>query len=219
MHFDDLKVIWDSQHEDTLYALDEKGLHNALLRKSRRFKRRILARDIREISIGIGASFIMLVILLSVVFDFQEWINNSLNLNVQPTSLTLGFLVAASLFWFYYSIHIYVSRKKQQQIEQQFPHTLQGDIDRELSLTDYQIRKAKTVLWWGLIPIWIGSGLFILAVHQLTAPGTQPLAIGLSFTIMAIALIFDVKCKQRPIEKEYIPRKQELESLRKKLEN
>ena len=41
MEFNDLQVIWNSQHDQPMYGVNEEGLHNTLRSKSKRFRRLI----------------------------------------------------------------------------------------------------------------------------------------------------------------------------------
>lgn len=215
MDFKDIKVIWDSQDNEPFFALNQTGLHAMLLRKSRSFKRAIFWRDLWEISLGTiaGAGFLVFAGLL--ITGQPERLASWFNIKVFPTSWDLVGLLTAAALWFHYAIYQFVARKRQARRERQFAESLCGDLDREIARTKHQIRMLKSVLWWGVLPVWAATFLFLLvAARWLDVPGWVALMVAAMFLA---GVVFDLRCKQGPINRDLSPRKRELESLREKL--
>lgn len=215
MDFEELKVIWDTQNEEPLYAVNETGLHAALQRKSQEFKRSVFWRDVREIGIGLAAGAGFLFCGSMLAFGDYQWLGASLMFEVPVTPWDgVAMFIAAGL-WLHYAIYMYAGRKRQERRERQYTSSLRGDLDREIAQTEYQITMARNVLWWGLLPIWTAATLFMLVVLRLAAKsGWLLLLVSIAFLM---AFFLDLRCKQRPIKRELLPRKRELESLRRKL--
>src|SRR4029077_2505472 len=93
----------------------------------------------------------------------QSWIR------INPTRSDILALVAAGAIWLYYSAYMYLSRKRQQRRVEVFDSTLRGDLDRALSQTDFQITMMRNIAWRGLVPVWIGTALWVFTLLHLKA--------------------------------------------------
>ena len=203
MNFEDLKIVWESQNEEPLYTINEDGLHSILRRNGRRFKRSIFLRDLREIGISL-AMFLMLLYAgipdYGLLKDLVLW-------------EIVAMFTAAGL-WLFYALYMLVHRKRQESRERQYPSSLRGDLDREIAQTEYQIRMAKNILWWGLLPTWVAALLVILVTVE---SGWARLLLILA--VLLYMFVIELWTKKRPIKRVFLPRKHELESLRDKLAN
>jgi hypothetical protein len=108
-----------------------------------------------------------------------------------------------------------VSRARQQQRERRFEPSLRGDLDRTISQTEYRIRMATSIVWWGLLPVWLATVLFVGVLFNLVA--TPPTVLILAVSVIPVGFALDILFKRRPIRNELLPLKQEFESLRRKL--
>lgn len=126
----------------------------------------------------------------------------------------LALLVAGGI-WLYYCTYMYLARRRQLRREEVFESTLRGDIGRALAQTEFQVAMAQKIVWWGLIPVWVASTLWVLTLLHLSAKPAW------SYPLMAILIIGSLVAvilgKQRSITNRFQPRKRELESLRAKL--
>ena len=204
MDFEDLKIVWESQNEKPLFAINEDGLHSILRRKSRRFKRSIFWRDLREI--GISLAMFLILLYLGSIPDYGL-----------AKDLVLWEIVAlftAAGLWLFYALYILVHRKRQESRERQYTSSLRGDLDREIAQTEYQIRMAKNILWWGLLPTWVAALLVILVTVE---SGWARLLLILAVLLYMVGA--ELWTKKRKIKRDFLPRQRELESLRDKLAN
>jgi hypothetical protein len=215
MEFSELKMIWDSQNEEPLYAMNEAALHGVVRRRNEETNRCISRCYLVEIATGAACGALMLVCAGVLVFGSPAWLATFSWIRVAVSRWdSLGLLVAGGV-WFYYCAYMYLARKRQLQREELFAATLRGDIDRALAQTEFQVATARSIVWWGLIPVWVATALWVLILLHLSAkPGWTYLLMGV---IMLGALAFVVSGKQRAITNRYQPRRRELEALRLKL--
>ena len=215
MEFEEIKVLWDSQNEERLYAVNQAGLHAMLLRKSRDFQRAVFWRDLREISSGIVACAGFLLFGALLAAGQPERVAWWFNVKATPAALDLAALTIAAILWFFYALWQYVGRKRQEHHERKFTASMLGDLDREISRTEYQIRMVKNVLWWGVLPVWTATFLFLFVASRLL--GVSGWIVAMAAAVFLGASIVDLRLKQRPLRDDLWPRKRELESLRQKL--
>lgn len=215
MDFEEMKVVWDSQTNEPLYAVNEAVLHQSVRRKSRALTRRIFWREAREISIGlISAAGFLLFGWALLVWDEQRWIR-ALGGEADVARWHALLMLTASALFLHYALYHFIGRKRQERRSRQFESSLRGDIDRTLAEADYRIRMAQNAVWWGLIPLAVATGMALLVVATITP--TPPAVWLLIPAVMIPAFVLDLRCKRRPIRNELLPLKQEFEVLRAKL--
>jgi hypothetical protein len=215
MDFEELRVIWNSQNSEPLYAIDEAALHVSVKRKSRAFTRRVFWRDVREISLGLLAGTVFLVFGGMLAFGREDHWRRLLGSDVEVSSWDAVTLLAVSSLWLFFAAYQLVSRVRQEQRERRFDPSLRGDLDRTIAQTDYRIRMATSVVWWGLLPVWLATVLFVYVVFKLVS--TPPAVLLLAAIVIPVGFALDVLFKRRPVRTELLPLKQEFESLRRKL--
>jgi hypothetical protein len=104
---------------------------------------------------------------------------------------------------------------RQEQRERRFEPSLRGDLDRTISQAEYRIRMATSIVWWGLLPVWLATLLFVNVLFNLVP--TPPAVLILAAIVVPVGFALDILFKRRPIRNELLPLKQEFESLRRKL--
>ncbi len=216
MEFSELKMIWDSQNEEPLYAMNEAALHRVVRRRSEEINRCMSRCYLMEIASGFIFGGFMLVCAGALAFGNAAWLATFSWIKVTVSRWDSAALFVASAIWFYYGAYMYLARKRQLRREELFDSTLRGDIDRALAQTEFQVRVARRIVWWGLIPVWVATGLWVLTVFHLAAKPTW--VYFFMGTVMIVALAAVVATKQRAITNRYEPRRRELEALRAKLE-
>ena len=224
MEFEEMKVVWDAQNQEPLYAVDESGLRARMEQSVREFNKGIFWRDAREIGIGLVVGLLFVFAGAGMLWAGPKSLAAFANGEIDYPVLDATCLLIGGMIWLYYSAYQYIGRKRQQQLEQRFDAWLRGALERTLAQVDYQIRLSQYVLFWGLLPVYVASGLGFVAFFDLTPPhlwSHHPLGIAampvLATVVMLVALYFDYRCKTAPIKNELLPRKRDLESLREKL--
>lgn len=213
MDFEEMKVIWDSQNEQPLYAFDQKALHASVKRKQLKLIRSFFWRDLREISVGVIAGIIILAdgILLAVenrgifaeVRNETSWANHP----------ALMFLAAGLVLMgpIYLMVAEWIQRKR----KCEFDFTLEGELNKTLSQIDFQIQLWKTSTWWFLIPIHMGATLYSVIIIFLY--GEKTFLLLPAFVIMLFSFILSVWSYPKNIVERLQVKRREFEALREKL--
>ena len=207
MEFSEIKMIWDAQNQEPLYALNEAALRGIVQRKTREINRCISRCYLREIMAGLGSGALMLVC--------AAWLAASSRIKVAVTSWESLVLFLASGIWLYYSAYMYLARRRQLRREETFESTLRGDIERALAQTEFQVAMARNIVWWGLVPVWVASAIWVVTLFHLVATPVWAYVLMGSATVGSLVVV--VSGRQRAITVRYEPRRRELESLRAKL--
>jgi hypothetical protein len=74
---------------------------------------------------------------------------------------------------------------------------------------------ATSIVWWGLLPVWLATLLFINVLVNLVP--TPPAVLILAAIVIPVGFALDILFKHRPIRTELVPLKREFESLRRTL--
>ncbi len=140
MDFEEMQVIWDSQAQRRVYAIDQEGLHKFVRKRSRTLGRESNAEE-----------FGMLAICASLVI--------SLGLEPLLNGTDLHQYAGSALFALV-GLHMWLSRRKRLRTEQSFDETLTGDLSRAIYRVESRIRLTRNFVWWFLAPAGI---VFLLA--------------------------------------------------------
>jgi hypothetical protein len=215
MEFSELKMIWDSQNQEPLYAMNEAALQGIVQRKNLEWNRCLSCCFTTEITIGLVCGALMLVGAGMAIFGDTAWLAALPWIKIAPSRWDILALLAAGGIWFYYSAYMFLARKRQQQRVEVFDSTLRGDLDRALAETDFRIAHARSIVWWGLVPVWVATSLWLAVFYRLLAmPAWSYVFIGAT---MLGSFVVVVSGKQKSITNRFEPRRRELESLRTKL--
>ncbi|MDA0347340.1 MAG: hypothetical protein O3C20_08045 [Verrucomicrobia bacterium] len=207
-----MKIIWDSQNEAPLYALNEEGLHNILRTKTRKFKRVIWWQE--WLSYG-STLFVLAVIVFFLTFGFLSHlglVNEIPNVGLWDA---LALLCAAAC-WVKFAFNIYSGKKQQLEREQKYSSSLLDDLDRDIDQANYQIDKRKHMIKV-FMPPYVGALLFLLVMFRVS--GDSEWLIVPAIGVMIVAMAFEIWTQKRLIRRKIQPHKQELEILRNKLTN
>lgn len=209
MNFEDLKVIWDSQSEQPLYAVDQKSLQTMLNQKTQKFNRMIRWQVIQSY----GSSLFV----VGIIALFMAAYYNGLFEKIKDQKMTQWDTIAlfsGAACWLYFAGSIFVRRRKQEQNEPKHSRNLREEIERDIHRVDGEIQGRKNVRL-AFIPPHIGGFLFIWVFFK--TMGIPPWGVLPYLVIAIIGFVFESRCQDQLVERELIPRKQELESLRNKL--
>lgn len=142
MEFEEMKKIWDSQNNETLYVINEDALHKSVTAKKRKATR-LASMD----EIGL----MIISVLTGSYLTYSAVVNEEGFLNYLGGVL-MG-LIGVYVFW------LRVQRKKG---ERKFDRSILGEIDHAISSTESNIRLGATMIWWYFLPlgVWI-AGVFV----------------------------------------------------------
>src|SRR6266404_4555681 len=166
MEFDELKMIWDSQNQEPLYAMNEAALHGIVQRKNQEWNRCLSCCFAAEITIGVVCGALMLICAAALIFADSAWLAALSWTKVAPSRWDIAALLGASGIWLYYSTYMFLARKRRQRRVEVFDSTLRGDLDRALAETDFRIALARSIVWWGLVPVWLATALWLAVLYR-----------------------------------------------------
>lgn len=182
--FDDMKIIWDSQNEEKLYAINESALYKQIERKGKSISRLVQRFE----AVMIGTNILVAIALITV-----EFLNEGELYKYLLPSIYLAYAMLA-IMW----------RQTRQQDDVSFEQTMLGEIDKAIWQINYLVRRSRQLILWYLMPL-------ALVVGGMTFYNDQPLfALGVVL-LMGLAGFFTERWEIRKI---YLPKKQSLESLR-----
>jgi hypothetical protein len=210
MEFEDLQVIWNSQHDEPLYGVNEEGLHNTLRNKSKQFRRVIFWQHLQTFCGCTIAITAIAGLLLLNAFGVLGNIGSSRALY----GWELAALLVALICWLQFGLSVYLGNRQQKNREKHDTTSLRDDLDKEINRTKYQINTRAHIML-GFAPPYLGSSLWIIIVFGIS--GISYWAMLPVVLVMATALIIESRCQQRFVEREIVPRLRELETLREKL--
>ena len=210
MQFEDIQVVWNSQHDQPLYGVDEAGLHRILRSKSQRFRRLIYWQHIQTY----GSSLFMITVIAAILIANYFAVLGKVGSLRALAGWEILALLVAMVTWLHFSLAVFLGQKMQKTREQGNTKSLREDLDREINRTTYEIRTRKNPIM-GFMPPYFGTALFILVVFGVTGVSRWilvPLISG-----MIIALLAESRSQRRLAEQEMTHRLRELEILREKL--
>jgi len=138
MEFDEMKKIWDSQSNQTLYSIDENALHNRILSKKKR------AQHITNISEFLGI----------IVYIGSSCFVAAVNFSGQHGNIFIYLLAG---WMFITGGCLLVSRTLRRKGDSRFDRSMAGDLSHAISVATYQVRLSR-FMRWNVLPI----GIFVL---------------------------------------------------------
>lgn len=133
MEFDDMKKIWDSQNNESLYALNEKALHHRIMAKK---KQAYHITNISELLLISTNTIVGLFIL-------------GLNLVKQDGDMYLYLLCV----WMLCSaLYVLISRIRRIKGADRFDRSMHGDLHYAISVARYQVR-LSLLGRWNILPV------------------------------------------------------------------
>lgn len=217
MNLEELKVVWDSQNQEPLYAVNEASLHTLVRRRKEAEHRRTAWCYGRDIVINSLCGVAMIAVAGMLLWSDPDWLASLSWINVAVSPWHAVASALAGGIWIYCASYLWVARRRQLHREESMATSLRGDLDRALAHVAFQIDISRNVAWWGLLPSWFAAGLGVLLIFHLKAAPAW--AYGIMAVIMPVAFGFALACHHYLIRLRYRPRLEELESLRAKLTN
>lgn len=207
---DDLKATWASQENEPVYTINDRELQSVLQERSRKLRRTLFSNEIQNYwtSLWIGGFLAYLL-----------WRGYSDISAADPWYfVTLGAAAAVLLYYVLFSI-FFVGRRRIQSPKPDFASSLRERLDREIEYLAYQIAARlnwKRVLLH-LIPPWSAC---IVIVSAMTIRSGDPFRLldVLSIAVVTGGWIHVYWLQRRWVYGELVPRKRELDTLRRKLD-
>ncbi len=141
MEFEELKHIWDSQNNKSLYVIDEQALHNRILSKKKQARHITNISELLVIIVNFGSGSFALAV----------------NLFSQKSN---GYLYMLAAWMFGTASYLIVSRMRRIAANKLFDRSMRGDLLHAISVATYQVRLSQ-IMRWNILPM---GGLSALAV-------------------------------------------------------
>ena len=184
MELDEMKLIWDSQKNEPLFAINQEAVHNRIQDKGQAVASTLNKFDLLMIGMNLVVGILLLVDTFTEDGAAYEYV-----------------LPILYLLFFAYSIY---RRYAHQQEVRHFAPTVLGDLDKALWQVNYLIKQSRQMIWWYLLP------MLLVASVTLTLNVGFMWALGLILLAGPVAY-FGGKWE---VNKWYLPKKRELEALR-----
>ncbi len=202
MEFKEMKVIWESQKDQPMFAFDREALHAMVRRKRLCIEQCVNIFEIVMIVILMAVAGILVGTRLFDAANYQPY---------TPVANVMMLVVALSS-----AGYVAGKRFQRRQNELMFDQSLRGDLDKAISQIDYQISRLKSFHWWFILP------MALLTALNCVAQGVSfpELFEGRKIWIWPLFLASIVICYAAIVVELrwfHFPRKRNLESLREKL--
>lgn len=182
-----MKILWDTQNEEKLYAINERALHAQIQQRGRSVNRTLRQTE----WIWVGINLFVAIFLTAVAYVNQQ---------------TLLFY-AISAPYLAYALLFVALRRRRQQRDQQFAPTMLGDLDRAIWQLNYIVDQTRSMQFWYSLPLTIVFVGFLLFL------GEWPWALALAVVMGGASYL----ATQWEINRAYLPQIRSLEALRAKL--
>lgn len=201
MDFNELKMIWDTQEREPLFAIDEPALQRRVEKEARRMRRNDRAKDLNDIVFGL---------MVTGYFGVQ-----GLRLATREHDAWKGWcLLGTAAAYLVMVAYVAISRLLQRRRESRQDASLRGDLDRVISHLEYRIRLFRGSPWWCLLPVLTGTALatYVIAADE-SRLDLWP-AILLAILIGAGLIHW---CMRWTVRTKLLPKKHRFEELRDRL--
>ena len=156
MEFEDMKVIWDTQNEEPLYAVDQSGLRAMLETKAQEFKKFVFWQAAQTYGSSI---MVVVMILLALIGYFSGGLERIKG--VEMTFWDVSALFVGITCWLQFGIRFYLSRVQRLKADARETESLADELERDIERVDHEIGARELwVLIFGFIPPHVGALLF-----------------------------------------------------------
>lgn len=183
-----MKILWDTQNEEKLYAINERALHEQIQRRGRSVDRTLQRYE--WVMVGVN-------LLTAIILTVSAYVNN------EETLL----LYAISAAYLAYSLFFLILRRLRRRQDPDSSLTMLGDLDKALWQLNYLVAQMRSMTFWYSLPLTIVMAGFLLV----RANWGWALAI---VVVMGAASYLSIKWE---VNRCYLPQIHSLEALRAKL--
>ncbi len=187
MEFDEMKVIWDNQNNEKLYAVNEDALYTQIKNKGRSVNRLMNFVEMMMIAVNFGVGLVLFA---------DAWTDGGSEFRYVMPILYILFS--------FYGLYRRITRRQE---EVRFDQTIIGELDKAIWQIDYLIAQGRSIIFWYVLPLALAFSVVMILDGKLLW------AIGIS-AMLFFASYFGAGWETR---KWYLPKKKDLESLREML--
>lgn len=140
--FAEMKILWDTQNEEKLYAINEQVLHEQIQRRGQSVDRTV--RRYEWVMVGVN-------LLAGIFLTVDAYLEHE-------TTLFYAIPVA----YIAYGLAFLVLRRLRRRQDQDFAPTMLGDVDKALWQLNYLVSQARSMMFWYSLPLTVILGGFFL---------------------------------------------------------
>jgi hypothetical protein len=188
MKFEEIQVIWDSQREQEMYALDVDAMHRKIKRKARKVERSI---SFNEISIIVICAFVSLMSLREPVLEQTGYHR-----------------IFGSVVMLCVAGWMLMKRLARLKLRSQFDFTLTGDLDRAIAESKAHLLLARTFHLWFVLP-----AVSIVLVNTI-AKSESSKEVFVRLLGVSLALVLSIAVVKLGIRCAQVPEHSNLQALR-----
>lgn len=189
MNFEEMKVIWDSQNEEPMYAINQTALRASIKRKTRGFKRLVLFFEFVMILASFGGGAVFLLKPLIEGTNYHQ--------------------IISALIFFGASMIFFKSIIRRGKTEGAFEQTLLGDLEKALWQVKHHISRSRSLRLGFILPCCIAVLIdFGFEFH------VDRIWMVVLFLVLLGAATLGI---EKEIRHCYMPRLQKLETLKETL--
>ena len=183
-----MKILWDRQKEEKLYAINEQALHAQIQQRGRSVDRTLQRYE--WVMVGVN-------LLTAIILTASAYVNHDETL----------YLYGISIAYLAYSLFFLLLRRLRRRQDRDFAPTMLGDLDKALWQLNYLVSQVRSMTLWYSLPLTLMMASFLLIrVNWVWALALTLVMGGGSY------LSF-----QWEVKRCYLPQVQSLEALRTKL--
>jgi len=132
MEFEEMKKIWDSQNNETVYAINEEALYNRILSKKRTTNSITNCSELLLIIVNAGSSV------------FITAVNSLGKASILMYTLSVWMIGTA--------LYVIVGRISRKRAEKKFNKTMLDELNQAIVTAAYQVRLSQ-LMRWNIIPV------------------------------------------------------------------
>ena len=186
MDFEEMKVIWDSQNDEPLYAINQAALRESINRKARGFKKLVLFFEFVMLASSFGGGIAFLIAPLAYGYNYHQ--------------------IASGVIFLMVSIYFFTSIRKRLAQEASFEASLLGDLDKSLWQVKNHIARSRALKLGFILPCCIA----IIIDFAFEMSPSRIIFLVAFLVVLGLAtwgIEKEIKCL-------YAPKERKLESLR-----
>ena len=170
MEFEELKKVWSTQDKQPMFVVDEAALHRIVRSKKRKAS---WVSEFNEIGL----------VLIAVATSATVFIKNMDKDNIYAYPPAILLLLTA--------VYVLYGRYRRKKEAKRFDRSVLGDLDHAIANSRFEIRRAKTFIWWYITPL--ALPVFVNMVMNDASPWKWAFVTGgfiLAYVVVSSSMIY-----------------------------
>ncbi len=189
MNYEELKLVWDSQNEEPVFALDRQALLETVERQTGS-----IARYVKSFEI----SMILVAFAVAIILPIDAWREGD-----GSHQYFIGAICLAA------GLYAWTGRQNRRRREIAFDESIRGVIEKSLAQIEYHEKRQVIYLWLFHLPIALAAGIGLTLYSNTRIPWVWGCVI--------LVCLVSYWGTQRDIKRNLRPQKRNLKALREKL--